>query len=297
MDIITEIKTHFKQVLERDLDESGMEHFVNLMKNGKMTLEDIKNAITSSPEAINKKTSKFIRDMPKFQSNFSESEVRKMLESVTSWYHYFKIGNVATQETRTTLGYQMWVAQGIPLDLKGKKVLDIGAADGFYSFLCEARGAERVLAVDFLEFDGFKVMKKILASNVEHRKMNVLDIDKLDEKFDIILFFGVYYHLANPVLALQKIFSQANKDVFLAGHIIDRQEPIMCYYDEYEMHPADGSNWWVASPSCINKIAKRIGFKQADLLDDLNFENSYQSDEIKNSIRKINKVGVFKLSK
>ena len=65
----------------------------------------------------------------------------------------------------------MWIAQGIPEDLSGKTVLDIGTADGFYSFLAEHRGAKRVLALDYMKFPGFDIAKKILNSNVEHRLM------------------------------------------------------------------------------------------------------------------------------
>ena len=44
----------------------------------------------------------------------------------------------------------------IPDDLTGWTVLDIGAWHGFFSFECERRGADRVLAVDIdaqVEFD------------------------------------------------------------------------------------------------------------------------------------------------
>jgi len=191
----------------------------------------------------------------------------------------------------------MWTAQGIPLDLSGKTVLDIGTADGFYSFLCEQRGAERVLAIDILQFEGFKVTKEILNSNVEFQSMVISDLDKINETFDYVLLFGVYYHLDNPVLALQKIFSKVNGSLFLSGHIIDNPEPIMCYYDKFEMHPDDAGNWWVASPSCIIGIAKRIGFSSAEILDSLRYDNPFQPKEIRNSIRGIRNVGIFRFSK
>ena len=45
--------------------------------------------------------------------------------------------------------------------------------NGYYSFLCESRGAKKVVAVDWLEFPGFTAAHKILNSNVEFRKLVV----------------------------------------------------------------------------------------------------------------------------
>lgn len=231
-----------------------------------------------------------------FKSNFSKKEIKKLFDSVT-WYHTFNINHVINNKTNTSLQYQMWAAQNIPDDLSGKSVLDIGCADGFYSFLAESRGAKRVVAVDFMKWDGFDVAKKLLDSKVEHKILTVEDLDQLEEKFDVVFFFGVYYHLANPVDALQKIFLKVNDggNAFLAGHIVDSGESLMCYYDEFEMHPNDDSNWWAASPSCITQIAKRVGFKDAKLVDRLYQREmlSFQSDEAKSSIRRLGHIGVF----
>ena len=69
----------------------------------------------------------------------------------------------------------MWVSSLIPENLEGKTVLDVGTADGFYSFLCESRGAKKVVAVDWLEFPGFTAAHKILNSKVEFQKLVVDD--------------------------------------------------------------------------------------------------------------------------
>jgi tRNA (mo5U34)-methyltransferase len=233
-----------------------------------------------------------------FESNFSKKEIKKLFDSVT-WYHTFNINHVINNKTNTSLQYQMWAAQNIPDDLSGKSVLDLGCADGFYSFLAESRGAKRVVAVDFMKWDGFDVAKKLLDSKVEHKILRVEHLHELEEKFDVVFFFGVYYHLANPVDALQKIFLKVNERAFLAGHIIDSSEPLMCYYDEFEMHPDDSSNMWAASPSCITKMAKRVGFRDAELVDRLYQREmlNVQSDEAKSGIRRLGHIGVFEFIK
>ncbi len=99
----------------------------------------------------------------------------------------------------------------IPDDLTGKTVLDIGAWDGFFSFECEKRGAERVLAIDIYAWDqhgmdSFLLARQLLNSKVEYRKMNIHELNAAAiGKFDVVLFFGVFYHCVNPLTALQKI--------------------------------------------------------------------------------------------
>ena len=99
---------------------------------------------------------------------------------------------------------------GIPEDLSGKSVLDIGCWDGFFSFECEKRGAERVVAADNWENagrDAFDFARTELGSKVEPLECDIYDLpDKLGgERFDVVLFLGVLYHLRHPLLALEKV--------------------------------------------------------------------------------------------
>jgi tRNA (mo5U34)-methyltransferase len=65
---------------------------------------------------------------------------------------------------------------GLPEDLTGKSVLDVGAWDGFFSFECERRGAARVLAIDTYAWDvhgkdGFLLAHSVLRSKVESMRL------------------------------------------------------------------------------------------------------------------------------
>ena len=70
-----------------------------------------------------------------------------------AWYHSIDLGHgIVTpglDDTRHRLP-----AVGLPNDLTGVTVLDIGAWDGFFSFEAERRGASRVLAVDSFSWRG-----------------------------------------------------------------------------------------------------------------------------------------------
>ena len=350
---------YYRTILCREPDKDGIEHYVKMANNG-VSLDNIKELFLGSPEYSILKSTKFLKYAPSFKTSFSDDEVQKMFDSVDGWYHHFKIGNVETTNTRTTMNYQMWISQIIPTDLNGMKILDIGANDGFYSFLCESRGAERILAVDNnqLEFSNvyskritefnvkrgyeehvmgndmvwakdisseelmfknmapterFQILKKILNSKVDYKLMNVYDVDSIEETFDIALLFGVYYHLENPVLAFQKIFPKINDSLFLSGHIIESEEPIMYLQSTVEEKrrqellkdtPVPNTSpqlpKWIASSECLLRIGEGIGFKKCVLLDtlDMNFDiYSRTTDPDMKDLLNKSKIGLFKFSK
>ena len=77
----------------------------------------------------------------------SPDELREAVAKIR-WFHSIDLGSGIV-----TPGYDPSTAErakgyGIPEDLRGKSVLDIGAWDGFFSFEAERRGASRVVAVD-----------------------------------------------------------------------------------------------------------------------------------------------------
>ena len=94
-------------------------------------------------------------------------------------------------------------------DLRGKRVLDIGTANGGAAFLMERWGAERVVAVDIFPPDwfGFEQTKEFLGSDVEYVQGSVYSLSRLvgRAEFDFALFWGVLYHLRNPLLALDEV--------------------------------------------------------------------------------------------
>ena len=309
---------YYRTILCREPDKDGIEYYVKMANNG-ASLDNIKELFLESPEYSILKSTKFLKYAPSFKTSFSDDEVQKMFDSVDGWYHHFKIGNVETTNTRTTMNYQMWISQIIPTDLNGMKILDIGANDGFYSFLCESRGAKRILAIDrnqpeltdtylkgenVCQYDTilknkrqeerFQVLKKILNSKVDYKIMNVYDLDSINETFDTALFFGVYYHLENPVLAFQKIFPKINDSLFLSGHIIESKDPIM-YLNDNKPHGG-----WFASSECLLQIGEKIGFKKCVLLDtlDMNFDiYSRTTDPVMKDLLNKSKIGLFKFSK
>ena len=166
--IKSKIIEYYRDILCREPDKDGLDLYLKMANNG-TSLEKIRELFLKSDEYSFLQSTKFLKYAPSFKTSFSDDEVKKMFDSVDGWYHYFKIGNVENTNTMTSLNYQMWISQIIPTDLSGMKILDIGANDGFYSFLCESRGAKRILAVDNNQRELSDVyLKKFTEFNVKH---------------------------------------------------------------------------------------------------------------------------------
>jgi tRNA (mo5U34)-methyltransferase len=152
----------------------------------------------------------------------TKHEIEKLVSTFSNWYHQIELyPGVITPGVNDTRGCLSLL--DLPEDLSGQRVLDIGARDGFYSFECERRGAE-VVAIDYIpaEQTGFLIAKQILGSRVEMQQENLYQLrPETFGRFDLVLCLGVFYHLRDPLLALDILRSLTAGRLILETHIID----------------------------------------------------------------------------
>ena len=155
----------------------------------------------------------------------------------------------------------------IPQDLRGKRVLDIGAWDGWFSFEMERRGAT-VVAVDATKKTRFLEAKAMTNSKAEHV---VADISYLTPRdighFDIVLFFGVLYHLKHPMLALERVCELTTDLACVESFVTDEQPsgtiPAMEFYEGTEL-AGQFDNWVGPNISCLLAMCRTAGFARVD---------------------------------
>jgi tRNA (mo5U34)-methyltransferase len=159
---------------------------------------------------------------------------------------------------------------GLPEDLSGKRVLDIGAWDGWFSFECERRGAE-VVAVDCVELDTFLEARALLGSRVEY---HALDVGELSShrlgRFDIVLFLGVLYHLRHPLLGLEKVVELCTDTALIESFVIASEtRPVPTIMEFYEHGELGGQtdNWCGPSSEALLALCRSAGFAQTELRD------------------------------
>src|SRR5687767_3318569 len=97
------------------------------------------------------------------------------------------------------------IRSAIPKRLDGWRVLDVGCNAGFYSFELAKRGAS-VVGIDvddhYLAQARWAAEQLGMSERVEFRQMEVYEIARSRDKFDLVWFMGVFYHLRYPLLAL-----------------------------------------------------------------------------------------------
>ncbi len=184
------------------------------------------------------------------------------------WFHNFELAPGVMTNGWSPMSERMPHFQ-IPQDLSGKRVLDIGCADGYFTFLAESRGAS-VVSIDSWPREGYFLAHEVLNSKAEFHHMSVYDLcPGTFGLFDIVFFFGVYYHLKNPVLALERIASVTREYALIESEIVDAQcaqgEGVsrFCEFDELNNEP---TNWWAPNIPCLLQTARASGFPHAELV-------------------------------
>lgn len=171
---------------------------------------------------------------------------------------------------------------GVPADLSGKTVLDIGAYNGCVAFECERRGARDVVALDIMnpEATGFAQLANALGSEVRWVNGSVYELDvAVHGTFDVVIFFGVLYHLRYPLLGIDRLRSVATSEVFVETHVTDRHfvhprrwfrwlkereqrfstVPMWRHYRARELHPHDASNMFGPNTHAVVAALDEVG--------------------------------------
>jgi SAM-dependent methyltransferase len=201
--------------------------------------------------------------------NHSPETIRKRIKEVPAWWHNIDIGGVRTPGI-TPMASQNWIESAIDEDLTGKEVLDIGCWDGHYSFLAEARGAKRVVALDPgqgpCKPQGFLTAHELLGSKVDLRSLDVYQLGQVEGQFDYIFFFGVYYHLQDPMLALHLIFNKLKPGgvLLMEGLVRSGKKPYLyAYRPGIDLHPGD---YCAATVPWLLLSCQSVGFSPAQFL-------------------------------
>ena len=214
-------------------------------------------------------------------------QIRERTEKLDPWFNNLDLNGVQTAPEHFLGDYPAVKFKGfadvIPADLTGKSVLDIGCNAGFYSMEMKRRGAARVLGVDYddVYLDQARFAAEVTGADIEFRKLSVYDVAALGERFDLVIFMGVFYHLRHPLLALDLIWEHVARDLLLFQTMqrgSDEVEPVRADYGFFEqehferpgypkMHfiehhySGDPTNWWAPNAACSTAMLRSSGFE------------------------------------
>ena len=228
--------------------------------------------------------------MPTPESALTPEAIRERSAALGPWFHNLDLRGVRTAPDHFLGDYPAvkWreFAHAVPADLTGRTVLDIGCNGGFYSIEMKRRGADRVVGIDYDEdyLAQARFAAAVLGADVEFRQLSVYDVAKLGERFDVVIFMGVLYHLRHPLLALDLIHEHVAKDLLLfqsmlrgspdvepvapdytfwQSDIFDRPTyPHMSFVENH--YAGDWTNWWIPNRACAEAMLRSSGFEILD---------------------------------
>lgn len=215
------------------------------------------------------------------------SDLEERIEALGPWFHNMDLDGVWTAPGHFLGDYPAQkfkhFAPHLPADLRGKSVLDIGCNAGFYSIEMKRRGADRVLGIDSDEryLDQARLAAEVLGNDdIEFAKLDVYDVGAIGEKFDLVIFMGVLYHLRHPLLALDLVREHAARDLMLfqsmqrgskfvlpleadyefeeTGIFLESGFPKLHFVERQYSH--DWTNWWVPNRACTEAMLRSAGF-------------------------------------
>jgi tRNA (mo5U34)-methyltransferase len=214
----------------------------------------------------------------------------RVRDSVPLWFHTFALApGVYTPGIARDHGYRLGVLGADRL--AGRTVLDVGAFDGFYSFLAEARGARRVVAIDNEQYVdwvrtrfgvtlpggvGFRAIAELLASRVEYRRMDVLDVRELGERFDVALCFGILHRVTDPIAllrALADVLAPGGEVVLETyGSRLAVDAPAIEVHEPGDVYARDGFVYWGFSPEGLRRLGRIVGLDVLEVVDELEID-------------------------
>jgi tRNA (mo5U34)-methyltransferase len=217
----------------------------------------------------------------------SPTEIERRVHELGDWFQNLDLHGVRTAPNHFLGDYPnfKWrtFAHAIPADLSGKTVLDIGCNAGFYSLEMKRRGAARVVGIDTDEqyLAQARFAAEVVGADIEFRQLDIYDVAKLRERFDLVLFMGVLYHLRHPLLALDLLYEHVVKDTlvfqslmrgsrevarlekdyeFWETDIFDKPGYPLMYFVEHR-YSHDPTNWWIPNNACAEAMLRSAGFE------------------------------------
>ena len=139
-----------------------------------------------------------------------------------------------------------------------------GGIDSDEDYLAQARFAAQVTGAD-----------------IEFQRLSVYEVARLKERFDLVLFMGVFYHLRHPLLALDLIRRHVAKDWFIFQSMLRGSRSVPEIAENYPFseravfekrgfpklhfiensYSNDPTNWWIPNRACAEALLRSAGFR------------------------------------
>ncbi len=219
----------------------------------------------------------------------SLSEIEKEVRSLGWWYQSFELpSGVSTSSGKDSYRPQSrldLLEPYLPKDLSGATVLDVGGSAGYFAIQMKLRGASKCVLVE--PYHEFVRQAKYAAGEFGVR-LQIVNEDihvyclTTEERFDYVLFLGVFYHLKYPGLVLDRLAEMTKRRLFFQSLILGSEEetyqeqanyargsdealindpafPRMIFIER--LYNRDPTNWWIPNYTALEPLLRSAGLK------------------------------------
>lgn len=219
-----------------------------------------------------------------------KNQVQKKIVDLGWWYQHFELPNGINTGIDSGVGFNAesrWkiIESYVPKDLTDKTCLDLGGNAGYFSIQMKLRGAKRCVLVD--TYDQFLAQAKF-ASEQFGVQLELINDDAhtfcltCEERFDYVMFLGLFYHLKYPGIVLDRLAEMTKKRIFIQSGLIGSETTNFTEKQNYEvkkddsllMEPSfpkmtfienlynnDPTNWWFPNRAALISMVKSSGLK------------------------------------
>jgi tRNA (mo5U34)-methyltransferase len=213
------------------------------------------------------------------------AEAQELSDAVPIWFHTFALApDVYTPGIARDHRYR--IPALTPERLAGKRVLDVGTFDGFYAFLAEARGATRVVGVDNEQYvawvngrfgvdlapaAGFDAIHAALDSNVAYERLDVVDVDRLDETFDLALCFGMLHRVTDPVGVLRALAATLDPggEILVETYGSRTQGATLDVHSDGDVYAGDDHVHFGFAAEGLRRLGAMVGLGEIEVVDEV----------------------------
>lgn len=208
---------------------------------------------------------KDMSNTPEFLKYLTPTAAQELIKKSIVWYQKIELSpgifTPGSREIKVLI--ESTILNSINEIEKDQAVLDIGTTNLATALYCESLGFRQIDAIDIFpkETHGIDDIKYFFNSNINYMQASVYDSGP-KQKYGLILFLGVLYHLRHPLLALDSIYSMLKADgIFFLETVLNNEKKLYLEFFPNNELADDHSNWFAPSESCLYQLLISSGFE------------------------------------